>query len=112
MIDLKQRELAQWQKDNFGVSDTGILEMALGMSEEVGEIHHTILKGIQGIREGVHTLDKKKVANGVGDTLIYGMQLLTMLGLDAEKEISEVIEEVLKRDWRKYPINGTGEQNV
>lgn len=101
MIDLKQEELAGWQVKNFGQADA--LQCALGMAEEVGEVCHHVLKGTQRIRGGVNGLNKKEIADGVADTLIYGLQLLSVLGLDAEKEISAVIEKVLQRDWKGNP---------
>ena len=103
MIDLRQKELKEWQERNFGTHNDNLLKCALGVAEEAGEICHHILKGTQKIREGVDGINKEEVADGVGDTLIYGIQLLSILGLDAEKEISAVIEKVLKRDWVKNP---------
>lgn len=103
MIDLKQKELNEWQVKNFGVHGDDLLRFALGMSEEVGEVCHHVLKGTQKIRGGLNGINKDEVADGVADTLIYGMQLLTALGMDAEKEISAVVDKVLKRDWHKNP---------
>ena len=101
MIDLKQKELAAWQEKNFG--ETDIMEVTLGMAEEVGEVCHHVLKGIQKIRGGVNGMNKAEVADGVADTLIYGLQILSKLDMDAEKEIAKVIEKVLQRDWKKNP---------
>jgi NTP pyrophosphatase (non-canonical NTP hydrolase) len=106
MIDLKQKELADWQDRNFGRSDDDAMRCALGMAEEVGEVCHHVLKGTQKIREGIDGIDKEQVADGVADTLIYGIQLLTALGLDADEEISKVINMVLERDWVKNPSGG------
>lgn len=103
MIDLKQKELADWMKYNFGEHEDDILKCALGMAEEVGEVCHHVLKGTQLIRGGVNGMNKAEIADGVADTLIYGLQLLSKLDMDAEKEISKVIEKVLKRNWIKNP---------
>lgn len=103
MIDLKQKELDEWQARNFGRHDDDALKCALGMAEEVGEVCHHVLKGIQRIRGGMNGLNKEEIADGVADTLIYGVQLLSVLGLDAEKEISAVIDKVLCRDWKSNP---------
>lgn len=103
MIDLKQKQLKEWQERNFGIYEDDIFKCSIGMAEEVGEVCHHILKGSQNIRGGVDGINVKEVADGVADTLIYGIQLLSKLGLDAEKEISEVIDKVLKRDWKKDP---------
>jgi NTP pyrophosphatase (non-canonical NTP hydrolase) len=115
MIDLKQQELYDWQKRNFPRSkyddlsreqliDMLIgLQVALGMAEEVGEVCHHILKGTQKIRGGVGGTDKEEVANGIGDTLIYGLQLMSHLGLDANKEIEKVRDTILQRNWIENP---------
>ena len=103
MIDLKQKELDEWQARNFGRHDDDALKCALGMAEEVGEVCHHVLKGMQRIRGGVNGMNKAEIADGVADTLIYGLQLLSVIGLDAEAEISAVIEKVLNRDWVNNP---------
>lgn len=107
MIDLKQNELAVWQLENFGISDNTALHCALGMAEEVGEICHHILKGTQKIRGGINGVNKVEVADGVADTFIYGMQLLSCYGIDAEKEIAAVIAKVLQRNWIDNPTGST-----
>lgn len=103
MIDLKQKELDVWQAKNFGRHDDDALKCALGMAEEVGEVCHHVLKGTQKIRGGIDGLNKAEIADGVADTLIYGLQLLSVIGVDAEKEIVSVIDKVLARDWKKDP---------
>ena len=103
MIDLKQKELARWQNKNFSSELNKIEYMALGMAEEVGEICHSILKGKQGIREGADGNDlTMKIADDFADTVIFGIQLMSCLGLDAEQIITNTINNVvLKRDWTK-----------
>lgn len=103
MINLKQKELHEWQKRNFGTHSDDALKCAVGMSEEVGEVCHHVLKGTQRIRGGFDGIDKEEVADGVADTLIYGLQLLSTLGIDAEVEIASVIEKILDRNWVKQP---------
>lgn len=103
MIDLKQKELDEWQARNFGRHDDDALKCALGMAEEVGEVCHHVLKGTQRIRGGLNGINKKEVADGVADALIYGIQLLSQLGMDAEHEIELVIHNVLARNWKDNP---------
>ncbi|MDH4318552.1 MAG: hypothetical protein OEV64_09205 [Desulfobulbaceae bacterium] len=122
MIDLKQKELAEWQDRNFPRSKYDhldreqlldmvlLLQCALGMAEEVGEVCHHVLKGTQGIRGGANGMNKKEIADGVADTGIFGLQLLSRLDVDAESEISEVTEAVLSRDWKENPAGaGNGD---
>lgn len=104
MIDLKQQELKQWELRNFGKQE--LYRRVLGMTEEVGEICHHVLKGEQKIRGGVDGINKKEVADRVADVFIYGINLLTELGIDAESVVSRTINDVLKRDWKKNPGGG------
>ena len=117
MIDLKQKELYAWQQRNFPTTKLEklskeelikiilILQITVGINEEVGEVSHHVLKGIQGIRGGVNGIQTDEVADGICDSLIYGLQLLSLLKIDAEKEFGKVIEEVLNRDWTNDAMN-------
>ena len=104
MVDMKQKELYDWQKTNFGITDTDAMRCALGMSEEVGELCHEILKGTQKIRSGVNGINKTLAADAICDTMIYGIQLMSALGLDVEEELEKTIRVVLKRNWVANPI--------
>lgn len=106
MIDLNkcQKELFKWQKENFpGVI---IQDLAIGMSEEVGETCHHILKGIQRIREGQEGIDPAQVADDIMDTFIYGLQILSILGVDAEEALTTTASAVLSRDWNENKEDG------
>jgi NTP pyrophosphatase (non-canonical NTP hydrolase) len=102
MIDLKQKELANWQLDNFGHRTNNPEWLFMGLVEEVGELGHAILKRKQGIRE----INHEDIGDAFADIIIYGIQLMTCEGLNAEKVIAKTIENILQRDWRKYPVNG------
>ena len=97
MIDLRQKDLEKWQNKNFGHATSE--QLALGMAEEIGELCHYILKRSQGIREAAVSDVKLEIADAFGDVMIFGINLMTNEGLDAEKVIKETIELVLKRDW-------------
>ena len=98
-FSLMQKELSDWQTRNFGGATTE--DMALGMAEEVGELCHMILKRKQKIREGADGSNlKDEIADAVADTFVFGVQVLTCEGLDAEVAITQVFEKVLKRVWR------------
>jgi len=118
MIYTKQKELADWQNKNFPIENMlklskedlvlmiCNLQMALGMSEEVGEISHTVLKGTQGIREGKNGINKELLADGFGDVFIYGSQLMTLNKVDVSDAINTTIQQVLKRDWQNNKDDG------
>ena len=105
MLDLKQDELKQWQHHNFGEGD--ISDMIHGMSEEIGEMNHWYLKGKQRIRGVTASIAKEKMADAFGDVVIYGIQAMTCLNLNAEDVLKKVFKEVLARDWKNNP-NGDG----
>jgi len=100
-----QKDLWEWEKEHFPSTIGHPEQHVLGMCEEVGEIAHMILKSLQRIREGIDGLTeevKMEVADGVYDTMVYGLQLLSELGIKAEPGFSETVyKEVLKRDWNK-----------
>ena len=77
MIDLRQKELADWANYNFGDKVANSTEDALGMAEEVGELCHWILKRKQGIRGVTDEQAVKEIADSFADTVIFGIQLMT-----------------------------------
>jgi NTP pyrophosphatase (non-canonical NTP hydrolase) len=101
MISLRQKEFAKWQKDNFGEGSTS--DMIHGMSEEVGEMNHAYLKSKQGIRNVTNEKAKEDMADAFGDIVVYGIQCMESLGLDAEEVLKEVFDKVLKRNWKLNP---------
>ena len=106
MIDLKQNELAEWQLRNFGSPKPS--DMIIGMTEELGELAHYFLKGSHGIREAANGNDvTDKISDAFGDVVVFGIQLMTCLGLDAEEELEKVLNEVLQRDFVSNP-SGSG----
>jgi NTP pyrophosphatase (non-canonical NTP hydrolase) len=139
MIDMKkyQEDLWAWENEHFPMTVGHLDHLGLGMSEEMGEIfesldemikmyqdaakmtecigrtNHMILKSIQKVREGKEGLTdeiKDKIADGVFDTLIYGMQLLSEIGVEFEPGFSKTAEKVLKRDWNAYRANKIKEE--
>ena len=107
MIDLKQKELKEWQVRNFGGGTTG--DMIVGMIEELGELGRWYLKRKQGIREGANGGDlKAEIGDAFADVVIYGLQAMSEEGIDAEEALRLTIEKVLKRDWANNPA-GIGE---
>lgn len=113
-FSLRQEELNEWQSKNFPttiydnldrealIARIHILEDSIGMAEEVGELCHVILKASQKVRTGASgKIDKDLVADGFADMVIFGTQLMTKLGINAEEAIEKTIKEVLNRDWTK-----------
>jgi len=105
MIDLRQKDLAEWQRRNFG--EVSSEKLALGMAEELGELCHALLKRGQGIREGANGSDlKPEIADAFADCVIFGINLMENEGLDAELLLKQTIKKVLQRDWVNNPERG------
>jgi NTP pyrophosphatase (non-canonical NTP hydrolase) len=79
------------------------------MTEELGELAHPMLKHSQGIRGITEEQMKEQVGDAFGDINVYGCQLLTQLGLDAETSVTKAVDGVLKRDWKADPVTGKTE---
>lgn len=104
-----QQRLFNWQMSNFKRIDCGIEWMALGASEEVGEVAHVVLKSRQKIRQHQAGMDEKALdalADGVADTVIYLMQLCSHAGIDFGKTLFSTAEEVMKRNWKDNKTDG------
>ena len=104
-----QRELKQWQERNFDEDCTGPEWMALGATEELGEVAHIIVKAKQRIRQHQAGLDEAsldELADGVADTVIYLMQLCSHLGIDFGTALFYTAETVMKRNWKKNKTDG------
>lgn len=111
MIDLNnlQKEFDIWMREKSGLnSSEQNLKFcnALGMAEEAGEVAHMVRCDFQNIREGLDKDKiKKEIGDGVVDTMVFGMNLCSIYGIDIEEEILKVCEKVLKRDWNKHPAD-------
>lgn len=106
MIELKtmQKDIARWRKKNFPHSGTVGIQM-IGVMEEVGEVCHLILKKDQKIR-GPSLMSnrqwKEEMKDGVGDIVVYLMNLCTLASIDIEEAIKSTVEMVLARDWDEW----------
>jgi NTP pyrophosphatase (non-canonical NTP hydrolase) len=107
-----QRQCREWEQYNFPDS-TGIQNF-IGVVEEVGELAHFMLKGMQGIREGSDGAGKKAsteahMMDAVGDITIFLINYCNKMGWSFDRIVAETWEEVRQRDFRKFPKNGRTE---
>jgi NTP pyrophosphatase (non-canonical NTP hydrolase) len=100
-----QLQVAEWSRRNFGPGTPMGYSALLGVVEEVGELSHSHLKQLQGIR-GTATEHEKAGQDAVGDILIYLADYCTQRGWDLQGIIEEVWGRVGKRDWHKDKLNG------
>ena len=111
-----QVELNAWACKNFGAQPNH--RNVLGMGEEMGELMEAFLaimpsmgrlmraqlKHEQGIRD-MKDRDayKAKMADAIADIMVFAMNACTAMRLDFGTLLSETIQEVVKRDWKKNP---------
>jgi NTP pyrophosphatase (non-canonical NTP hydrolase) len=106
VMSTTQRELSKWQDGNF--SKTTLEQLGLGAAEEVGELCHAILKHSQGIRGFDNEVKfTKAVGDAIADTMIYLSQIATDLGMDVATLYVETANQVMHRNWKNNPKNGT-----
>ena len=98
-----QDEQRPWVEHNFpGRSDYFPL---LGAVEELGELAHAHLKGLQGIR-GTAEEHAALAKDAVGDVIVFLADYCTARGFDLQEIMETTWAQVKKRDWRRDPLNG------
>ena len=101
-----QDKVTIWSDYNFG-SKRGIKEAAtklIGVQEELGELSHSVLKSLQGIRNDEYHIEDAQDA--VGDLMLYLADFCKTMGFSLEECANIAWEEVKDRDWKKFPNNG------
>ena len=102
-LRLLQVEHKRWLDHNFpGQTREQIM---LGMTEELGELAHHLLKREQGIRGGDVDHDAE-IRDACADLVIFMMGLADLEGFILMDAILEAWDTVKRRDWVKYPKNG------
>jgi NTP pyrophosphatase (non-canonical NTP hydrolase) len=107
MMNLRQLQSDSkvWRQHNFPIEHRTAQLQVLGVCEEAGELSHSVLKMVQGIRGSeAHHLEKAKDA--VGDIIICLAGVCDALDLDLEDCVLTAWREVEARDWSKN--KGTG----
>ncbi len=105
-IDVMQNKHRKWAFKNFGEATRNGERSLLGVTEELGELCHLVLKRSQKIR----TLDPEdhrvKVQDAVGDIVMYLLDFCTREDIRISTCILQAWNEIATRDWVKYPKNG------
>ena len=97
-LDQLQREVGDWSFQQFGVDQPDLYPL-LGVSEEYGELVHSVLKIQQGIRLDDEDVGKEAEKDAVGDMIVYLLDFCERRGLDASECVEKAWGEVSKREW-------------
>lgn len=95
-----------WQNYNFGPQPA--YRQILGALEELGELAHAQLKLEQGIR-GTPEEHKAAAKDAVGDVIIFLANYCNTQGFKLQQIMEDTWAEISKRDWKRFPKNGTTE---
>lgn len=115
--EMSFRELQEkhkpWSAHNFNTvypsPDTlGQVLPILGLSEEVGELAHAILKKSQGIRGSTEHHDAK-AKDAIGDIVVFLCSVCSANGWDLQELVEAAWDEIKDRDFKKFPTNGRTE---
>ena len=96
-LDRLQAVHAEWSESNFGDQPSTL--PLLGVAEEVGELNHAHLKGLQGIREDDETTGEDAKLDAVGDVVLYLIDYCSREGLSFPEAVQTAVEEVHGREW-------------
>lgn len=97
-----QTKLHEWRQRNFPNANAD--EQFEGMIEEIGELAKVRLKKKQGIRSNLTSELAEKDA--IADLIIFTMGYCSYRGWDIHEVVNTVAEQVMERDWIKYPDTG------
>lgn len=98
-----QADHLEWQTHNFGPPKSH--EQFMGMTEELGELAHALLKRSQGIR-GTKEEHDAAAKDAIGDLLIFTLALCNAEGWDLQSILEETWGAVRQRDWVRFPGDG------
>lgn len=101
------KEYPEWLRRNFPNDDSS--RQLLGVVEEVGELSHAHLKGLQGIRHTPEEIRAMKV-DAVADIVIFLMGYCVNENIDLDAAVEDTWTRVSKRDWIADPMAENHEQ--
>jgi NTP pyrophosphatase (non-canonical NTP hydrolase) len=97
-----QVEHKKWVDHNFW--DHTYENPFFGIVEEVGELSHALLKRKQSIR--VNEDHMAMIKDACGDITLFLMDFCRFFGFELSEALDETWQQVSKRDWIKYPVDG------
>jgi len=80
-----QQEVGEWSEENFGTDQPATYPLG-GAGEELGELMHSVLKRLQGIRLEDEDVGVEAEVDAVGDVGVYLLDYLYRAGVEFEIE--------------------------
>ncbi len=108
-IGVMQRKHRAWSIKNFGGWNRSGERSLLGVTEELGELCHLVLKRAQGIRKLEDVVYESEVRDAVGDIVMFLMDFCSREEIEIDQCIQQAWDEIKDRDWKKFPKNGRTE---
>lgn len=96
-----QEQHAEWSEKNFG--EQPYEWTLLGAQEELGELTHSELKQLQGIREAEDDVGELATKDSVGDIVMYLLDFCNRKDIDFAECVDIAATEVLDREWNSEP---------
>jgi NTP pyrophosphatase (non-canonical NTP hydrolase) len=96
-----------WRASDFVVKRMNESSALHGMSATVGRLNRAALKAAQKIR-GYDQSEKTRriVADNIARLFYYARCLGSWLSIDVRRGFEEVAEQVMTRDWKRFPTDG------
>jgi len=104
-VDLRQlqEDALTWEKQNFG--DVPSWHALLGVQEEVGELAHAHLKGVEGIRLTPEQVREKKI-DAIGDIVVFLGLYAALEGIDMNSAVRDTWANARQRRWDGNKFGG------
>lgn len=104
-LETLQNEQREWADKNFPTKHEGGYHSLLGVMEELGELAHAHLKGLQGIRHTPAEIVNMK-RDAVGDIVIFLADYCTRNDIDFHTAVWATWDQVKQRNWTKNKETG------
>lgn len=101
-LERLQKEQECWQLKNFSREPHGFswVQSLMGISEEVGELNHALLKQWQNIR-GTRDELEELAKDAVGDIIVFLAGLCNNRRWDMQEIVEKTWSEVKNREWNQ-----------
>lgn len=98
-----QEEVREWAQRNF--PNEVEHHLVMGMTEELGELAHAVLKREMCIRTNED--HDAAVRDAVGDLCVFLMEFCNLNNIVLDECVRSVWDQVRRRDWKRNAVDGS-----